>query len=750
FSFSVLAQETPAVEVTAEIKPPAIIIYTAKEAKAEVIKALRAKYIDATEIGKYYEQIDSGKIAEVIKKLDSFKPNENAVLGSANYMPSPEHPSGWRGDGNGRYPAAEPPLTWGRNSKASLELRTQAKNPGSGDKGNPLTDGVIRDWLLLGPADASKYLGKETGWKPDEGQKAEGLEWKAFTTDTSWVNFWPLYGKDAQDMKNTAAYAHAWIYSPGESSVYLQTMFSGKSKIWLNGKEIGSYVANGTRRALVFQGGWNSLLFRVSPIDKTDWSRGVVQWHFSAAFFGQNPVAYESRNILWSTPLPDFGPGVGSPLIVGEKVFLQAEPSVLLCLRKKDGKPLWAASNTFADAATSAERKANAEVFSEADDLNAKIKNSLAIYCSAPEKYPDRKDRGGLESKLNLLMLKVDPEKYYAQSGSEAGQSAQTPASDGENLYAVFGSGVVVCYDFEGKRKWITVVGVKNSEHGYAASPYVIDGKVVVKSSKYLGAVELDCKTGAEVKSISVWKKAGLNMYATPLEVSLGKEKLIALSFGVVARVRDGKVLAQDFLPPYYNIPDFVSPVIEGRVICSIIIPPWDGNIKFGFQTLPDYASDPLKMKDIKTCTYDVKKFPCWFSYDHCASPLLYQGLAYILSVDGVLTVIDAAKAEVVYQKMLDFSPYMVHNGVVRTGCSTSPTLAGKYIYLWDNQGTTVVIEPGRTFKQVARNRIEQLYYAYGTPKNNENTASNPVFDGKLLFYRGQTNLYCIGETGKK
>ncbi len=38
-----------------------------------------------------------------------------APVGSPSYVPSPERPVGWRGDGTGRFPAADPPTRWGRN-----------------------------------------------------------------------------------------------------------------------------------------------------------------------------------------------------------------------------------------------------------------------------------------------------------------------------------------------------------------------------------------------------------------------------------------------------------------------------------------------------------------------------------------------------------------------------------------------------------------------------------------------------------
>ncbi len=42
-----------------------------------------------------------------------------APLGSPAYLPSPERPVGWRGDGSGRYPGATPPTNWERTTTGS-------------------------------------------------------------------------------------------------------------------------------------------------------------------------------------------------------------------------------------------------------------------------------------------------------------------------------------------------------------------------------------------------------------------------------------------------------------------------------------------------------------------------------------------------------------------------------------------------------------------------------------------------------
>jgi len=683
-------------------------------------------------------------------------------LGAIAYQPTPEHPFGWRGDGNGRFPAADAPLTWGRLSQAVKELGSQIKTPKSGDKGTPITGGVIRYWLTLGPVPIPEgkvaqddFENKEAEFAPAESDTLGNLQWKAVALDTSWLNFWPMYNNVTKDGKGVVAYAYTWIYSAEGKPVFLNAMLSGATKIWVNGKTIGNFpdkgLEAGERLQLPLEKGWNRLLLRVAPIAQATWTKGVVQWHFNAALFGTDKSDYESQNIIWATPLPDNGPGVGSPICVGDKLFVPVEAATLLCISAKDGKVLWGHSSTYADIATKEERQNNPEVFAEVDPLTAKIQDSLQAYCSAPEKFflntQARTAQIENERKINRLIKRINPQKFNGQSSSEAGESAPTPVSDGKNVYVLYGSGVVACFDLSGTRQWTTIVDVKHAEHGYCASPCLVNGKVIIKSPGNLGCIALDSKTGAVVTTIPLWKTKSMAMMSSPLSIDIGGEHLVVQSCGVITRATDGKILAQQFAPIGG---DCSSPVAEGQIVCSPISAKAPGAIRYAFQTLPELITDSLVMKDTKECEYDVKAFPAWFSYDHCASPLLYQGLAYIVSVDGVLTVIDAVKGELVYQKMLNLSPWMVHGGmsISRAGCSSSPTLGGKYIYIWDNQGSTIVIEPGRKFKQVAKNRIEQLYFRYG-PERNECSTSNPIFCGNRLFYRGEINLYCIGNKDK-
>ena len=122
------------------------------------------------------------------------------------------------------------------------------------------------------------------------------------------------------------------------------------------------------------------------------------------------------------------------------------------------------------------------------------------------------------------------------------------------------------------------------------------------------------------------------------------------------------------------------------------------------------------------------------------ASSLFVDGLIYSLTEGGGLIVNDAATGEVVYRKVLPMKPRTQYWDWA--GASASPTLAGKYIYLMDNQGTTVVVRPGRQYQQVALNLLEES----SNGKDQAQNLTTLIFDGTRMYYRTPGYLYCIGD----
>ena len=58
-----------------------------------------------------------------------------------------------------------------------------------------------------------------------------------------------------------------------------------------------------------------------------------------------------------------------------------------------------------------------------------------------------------------------------------------------------------------------------------------------------------------------------------------------------------------------------------------------------------------------------------------------------------------------------------------------------------DNQGLTIVLQPGRQYKEVAQNVLEESKDG----KSQEQMVSTPVFEGSRMYYRTPNYLYCIG-----
>jgi hypothetical protein len=134
----------------------------------------------------------------------------------------------------------------------------------------------------------------------------------------------------------------------------------------------------------------------------------------------------------------------------------------------------------------------------------------------------------------------------------------------------------------------------------------------------------------------------------------------------------------------------------------------------------------------------DKKKNP--FDRGFVASPLFADGLIYNLTEGGGLLVNDAATGELVYRKVLPMKAKTEYWGWA--GASASPTQAGKNIYLMDNQGLTIVLQPGRQYKEVAQNVLEESKDGQGPGADGLDADLRRL----RMYYRTPNYLYCIGQ----
>jgi outer membrane protein assembly factor BamB len=283
--------------------------------------------------------------------------------------------------------------------------------------------------------------------------------------------------------------------------------------------------------------------------------------------------------------------------------------------------------------------------------------------------------------------------------GMSAGNSAATPVSDGKHIAAVFGNGVAAVYTLEGKRLWARLIESPRVGFGHAASPLLLDGKLIVH---FKDLVALDVGTGKEA-----WRVALPASHASPVAGHVGKEEIIISPTGTLLRARDGKVLAKGEFRSTQSSPvqhdDMIF--IFGKTVEAHRVSQNDkGEIKVALLWEHDGEGDR----------------------HHIPSPLFQDGLLYGATTGGFLEVLDATTGKRVYRQRLGLGQIY-----------SSVTQAGDYLYVFDTRGKAVVFKPGRRFQKVSVNELE-------------GTGSCPVFMGDNLYLRGGKNLYSLSSKAAK
>lgn len=448
-------------------------------------------------------------------------------------------------------------------------------------------------------------------------------------------------------------------------------------------------------------------------------------------------------------PLPNAS--AATPIIVGEKIFLTSEVSDLVCLDKQTGRILWIRASPEFEGLSDEDRKTNSAYAEKLTLLAAELvkansesvevlnaRRPTARTASPRTLEPALKRKRDLEKQIEKEQLAID-KKAFARYWGQAvfGFSGQTPTSDGQHVCVFFTTGVTACYDLDGNRQWIAGGRGGGSEHGNFASPLLAGHKVVVWANE-MRAYDVDSGKLA-------WSHPAkaFNTYGSLFRVESGGELVAAFQWGFFARVRDGQPVWDKGV-----FGDSVStPIVEGDTIFA-----HGGYPKFNDKTKGLKAFKIPASTDTGKLTVDYELNEHWaddelatdkqknpFDRGYVASPLYVDGLIYQLTQGGGLVVNDAATGAVVYRKVLPLKPRTSY--WTWAGCTASPTLAGKYIYLMDNQGTTLVIRPGREYREVARNHLAES----ANGKEQAQFNSTPIFESTRMYYRTPGYLYCIG-----
>lgn len=688
--------------------------------------------------------------ARVPQKAET-KGGASDQLGAPGFLPSPECPIGWRGDGSGRYPGATPPKEWYFRLKNCPGLATSASKPkGTPAKLEPNVDIALSDWIGVGPwTVASKKEGLDTAHLPDEltvepseGDKAGDKVWKRLAAQNGGLNFADAFGESPRAQgqppweppkQQKLAYAVTYVYAPTEGIVSLYWTHNDGCRFYCNGQLVAerngdTYTGKPMVNRFPLKQGWNKLMLKTWGYDGT-WA--LSAWMQKLPAKSGSGYEYESKNIVYKAALP--GDGKSNPIVVGSRIFVCGD-HWLACLNKQDGKLFWfrsilpydgKADETKGDAASVSQYNA---LCKEMHDLDQQFSAGFAASGKPSGDVEAKRKKTGEE--LNNLLAKLDPERVKKLKGAweqnEPGWSL-TPCSDGKCVYVWSQQAVAVCYDLDGKQLWSSTVDYAgNTHHGFAASPVLVDGKFIAKQATIWA---FDTKTGAVA-----WKTGAGFSWGSMIRAKAGSEWVLCEQDNIFHSLKDGSYFHGDkgAKDPKTNTCSS-SIAMEGNqaltVTSAIVISDLNGGVKHTTIAPPAHAY----------CGGHYADGPI-------ASPLYHDGYAYVLTMGGTLWIVDVKNKKLAASEHMDIRT----NWGGRAGSTSSPCFANGMLYFFDDSGNTLVREPGPTGKVVARHSLSTPVVAAWDGHTNWDTPgatnSTPVLDESRIYWRFGNTLCCVGE----
>lgn len=401
-------------------------------------------------------------------------------------------------------------------------------------------------------------------------------------------------------------------------------------------------------------------------------------------------------NVVWKTKLPSWSNC--SPAIHGDRIYVSAEPSTIMCLSKADGSVIWRVEHAYESFLSEKERAEAARLaprIKELEQRKKKLRGDLRALRDIQDEAERKAKEAPLRKEFDETKRELGEAKKYAPPSRHGGMgyATPTPACDGKNLFVVFGNGTAACHDIDGKKKWARIIGKPTHGWGHSASPVLVGGKAIIQVTDVLA---FDAETGN-----AVWKAPGKQVFGSIFHTRLGDRDVLVTAEGNVINAEDGEILATDLKKLTYNAPV----VADGTAFF----------IQHGGKAFALQAGGQVKAVELwKT---EPKKDRYY------GSPLIHDGLIYAVTQKGVLSVIDATDGSLVNEQTL---------GTKGTHY-TSPTLAGDYLFIGSESGQMAVLKPGRAPETIAVNKLEKF-------------RCSPVFEGSRMYLRGFEYMYCIGE----
>jgi outer membrane protein assembly factor BamB len=394
-----------------------------------------------------------------------------------------------------------------------------------------------------------------------------------------------------------------------------------------------------------------------------------------------------TRNVVWKTEIP--GSGWSSPVVWGDRIFLTSVISTVAPEAPKKG--LYFGGNREGI---------------PADEHRWMV---YAVDWKTAKIVWEREVHRGVPASAHHL------KNTYA---------SETPATDGERVYAYFGNLGLFVFDMEGKPVWSQPWGPFRTRYGWgtASSPVLYKDRIYVVNDNddrsFLAA--LDKRTGKQIWRV---ERDEASNWSTPYiwENDRRTEIITSGTRKIRAYDLDGKVLWE----------------LGG--MSSIVIPtPFSQHgllfLASGYvndTVRPVYAVKAGARGDINLKEGETNnEYIAWYQRQagpYNPSPLVYGDYYYTLLDRGIFTCHDARTGREIYGKQR-IDPEA-------SAFTASPWASNGKIFALSEDGDTFVIQAGTEFKVLGKNALDEMCMA------------TPAISRGSLIIRTATKLYRIGRT---
>ena len=359
----------------------------------------------------------------------------------------------------------------------------------------------------------------------------------------------------------------------------------------------------------------------------------------------------ETTNVLWKTEVP--GRGHSSPIVWDDRIFLTTSRNrgrqvSILSFRRSDGQLLW-----------------------EAD---------------AP----------------------AGQAEYVHNKNSPA---AATATTDGERVYASFGSRGMLAVDFAGNLIWHRDLGRIDNYHGPAGSPLLYQDSVIIYQDQSGSAfvTALDARTGQIRWRTEREARVG---WGTPIAITVGDHDELIVSSQRLVQSYD-PVTGDELWRCDGMLREVIpTPVVgHGLVFCA------------SGRAGPTLAIRPGGQGDVTQTHLEWKTTR---GSPFVPSPVIYGDYLYqVNDMSSIITCLNAKTGETVWQERLGRPR--------REGISASPVIVDDKLFVTNDEGQTFVLRTGPNFEILHINDI------------GARTLASPALVDGIWYMRTSRELIAIG-----